>query len=130
MLPSAGEVRLAWDGVLGHVKHRTAAAFRSVEVVAVDSAVVLTVENRFLLQDCESRRDEVETALATHFGRPIPVRLIVKPETGDTPPARAAQVQPDEEHVDLTQLVDAPPGDAIDPHERLKQAFPGAEEVS
>jgi hypothetical protein len=35
----------------------------------------------------------------------------------------------DDEQIDLSQLVDAPPAAAIDPHERLKQAFPGTEEV-
>jgi hypothetical protein len=129
LLPSAGEVAAAWEGALAQVKRRTAAAFATARVVAVDSAVVVAVENRFLQADCEARRGEVEAALAAHFGRPVPVRITVGPDPADAPKPEAPSRRREEEHIDITQLVDAPAGDAIDPHERLKQAFPGAEEV-
>jgi len=60
----------------------------------------------------------------------VPVRVTVGAEPAGTPPVAAGdRGSLEEEQIDLTQLVDAPPGDAIDPSERLKEAFPGAEEV-
>jgi len=127
LLPSAGEVAAAWEAVLAEVKPAVRSRFGSAEVVAVDSAVVVAVDNVYLQADCEARRHEVEAALAHHFGRPVPVRVTV----GGGPPVTSRPAAPpaEEEHVDLTQLVDAPPT-TLDPHERLRQAFPGAEEVS
>ena len=127
LLPSAGEVASAWDAVLAEMKPSVRSRFASARVVAVDTAVVLTVDNAYLLADCETRRPDAEAALAARFGRPVPVRLTL---SGATPLSRttAASSATEEEHVDLTQLVDAPPP-TTDPHERLRKAFPGAEEV-
>jgi DNA polymerase-3 subunit gamma/tau len=127
LLPSAGEVAAAWESVLAAVKPAVRSRFSTARVVAVDSAVVIAVENRFLQADCEARRGEVEAALATRFGRPVPVRVTV----GSAPnePARPRDAQAEEDQIDLGQLVDAPPAAAIDPSERLMQAFPGTEEV-
>ena len=129
MLPSAGEVAAAWESVLSQVKPAVRSRFATARVIAVDTALVLAVENRFLQADCEARRGEVEAALAARFGRPVPVRITVGPDSAGPAAPRTGTGRPDEEHIDLSQLVDAPPGDAIDPSERLKQAFPGAEEV-
>ncbi|CAA9221198.1 MAG: DNA polymerase III subunits gamma and tau [uncultured Acidimicrobiales bacterium] len=126
LLPSAGEVAAAWEAVLADVKPAVRSRFGSAQVVAVDTAVVVAVDNVYLQADCEARRRDVETALANRFGRPVPVRITVG--TGTTATPRRAAPPAEEEHVDLTQLVDAPPA-TLDPHERLRQAFPGAEEV-
>jgi len=130
LLPSAGEVVVAWEAVLAQVKPAVRSRFATARVVAVDSALVLAVDNRFLQADCEARRSEVEAALATRFGRPVPVRITVGPgaEAPAAPPRRG-DGRAEDEQIDLSQLVDAPPADAIDPHDRLKQAFPGTEEV-
>ena len=127
LLPSAGEVAAAWEGVLATVKPAVRSRFSTARVVAVDSAVVVAVENRFLQADCEARRGEIEAALAARFGRPVPVRVTVG--AAPTEPARPRDVQAEEDQIDLAQLVDAPPAAAIDPSERLMQAFPGTEEV-
>ncbi len=126
LLPSAGEVVAAWEAVLAEVKPAVRSRFSSAHVVAVDTAVVVAVDNVYLQADCEARRRDVEAALAHRFGRAVPVRVVVGagPGAAPRPPAPTG----DEEHVDLTQLVDGPPA-AFDPHERLRQAFPGAEEV-
>jgi hypothetical protein len=128
LLPSAGEVAAAWEGVLAQVKPAVRSRFASARVVAVDSALVLAVENRFLQADCEARRGEVEAALTARFGRPVPIRITIGSATAEAP-APPSGHGPEEEQIDLAQLVDAPPGAAVDPHERLKQAFPGTEEV-
>ncbi|MEJ7763998.1 MAG: hypothetical protein WKF86_00720 [Acidimicrobiales bacterium] len=126
LLPSAGEVAAAWEAVLAEVKPAVRSRFGSAQVVAVDTAVVVAVDNAYLQADCDNRRGEVEAALANRFGRPVPVRVTV----GAGPAARPAPTSrgTEDEHVDLTQLVDGPPA-SLDPHERLRQAFPGAEEV-
>ena len=128
LLPSAGEVAAAWEAVLAQVKPAVRSRFATAKVVAVDSAVVVAVENRFLQKDCEDRRGDVEAALAARFGRAVPVRVVIG---AGGPPATTPAVDPrgEEEQIDLTQLVDAPPSAAIDHHERLRQAFPGIEEV-
>jgi len=128
-LPSVAEVGAAWDEVRSRLRPAARSRFANARVAAVDKAVVLAVENRFLQADCETRRAEVEAALAARFGRPVPVRLTVGPDTTQAASSRATPAQAEEEQIDLSQLVEVPPGDSIDPHERLKQAFPGAEEV-
>ncbi len=127
MLPSAGEVAAAWEAVLAQLKPAVRSRFGSARVTAVDSAVVLAVENRFLQADCEARRPDVEGALAARFGRPVPLRLIVDAGAGHAP-ARPGTSPAEEEQIDITQLVDAPPADTINVHDRLLQAFPGAEQ--
>jgi hypothetical protein len=73
---------------------------------------------------------EIETALASSFGRPIAVSLVVD---GESVPVRAAEVpadEPEDESVwDVEHLSDAGPG-VISPEQRLLEAFPGAEEVT
>jgi len=126
LLPSAGEVAAAWEAVLAGMKPAVRSRFATARVVAVDTAVVVAVDNPYLQADCETRRGDAETALAARFGRPVPLRITV-----GAGPARAPAASPaptEEEHVDLSQLVDAPPSPS-DPTERLLQAFPGAEEV-
>ena len=46
--------------MLASVKPAVRSRFTTARVVAVDSAVVLAVENRFLQADCESRRGEID----------------------------------------------------------------------
>ncbi len=128
LLPSAGEVAAVWEAVLADMKPAVRSRFATARVVAVDSAVVVAVDNPYLQADCEARRGDAEAALAARFGRPVPLRVTV--DTGPTraPAASSATASTDDEHVDLSQLVDAPPATS-DPTERLLQAFPGAEEV-
>ena len=134
LLPSAGEVAAAWEGVLAEMKPAVRSRFATARVVAVDSAVVVAVDNPYLQADCEARRGDAEAALAHHFGRLVPLRVTVGAGPTRTPAASPASsassaiASTEEEHVDLSQLVDAPPATS-DPTERLLQAFPGAEEV-
>lgn len=131
LLPSAGEVVAVWEAVLAEMKPAVRSRFASARVVAVDSAVVLAVDNPYLQADCETRRRDAEAALAARFGRPVPLRITVGPGTGPASRSTTAVAfasGPEEEHLDLTQLVDGPPATS-DPHERLRQAFPGSEEV-
>ncbi len=128
LLPSAGEVAAAWDSVLSEMKPGARSRFASAQVVAVDSAVVVAVDSAHLQAACEARRADAEAALAARFGRPVPLRVTIGTIGAGPANASGPAASTDEEHVDLTQLVDAPPTTS-DPHERLRQAFPGAEEV-
>jgi hypothetical protein len=78
-------------------------------------------------QKCEERRKDVETALATHFGRPIPLTLVVDGETTATAAAGPPASTPADEDVDPDELVDAPSAPPRSSIDRLTQAFPGAE---
>jgi DNA polymerase III subunit gamma/tau len=92
-------------------------------------AVVFAVSSDIMLRKCEEARPDLEAALAAHFGRPVPVRLIVDAAGAGPAPAEPGRGQPpaapDDDAVDLSELTDAPDaGSGID---RLTQAFPGAE---
>ena len=99
---------------------------------------------------CEDVRVEVEAALGSHFGTPVPLRLVVDedtsadgpagPTTVTTGPARDLAIAPvavaehdTEQHDLLDPIVLAaqtePAGAGLSPEDRLKQVFPGAEEV-
>jgi hypothetical protein len=77
----------------------------------------------------EKRRAEVEAGLAAHFGRPVPLRVVVG---DDVAPAaadlgRGASPVPEDDVIDVHELEDAPSaGSGV---ERLAEAFPGAELV-
>jgi hypothetical protein len=74
-------------------------------------------------QQCERLRAEVEAAIAARFGVAVPLRLVVEREgerSGEPPVS-----EPDD--IDLDGLQDAP--EVTSPEDRLRQAFPGAQEV-
>jgi hypothetical protein len=94
-------------------------------VDVADGAAVLALPNEIMRGKCEERRPELERVLAEHFGRPVPVRLVVDPAVAPTAAAPGGRPLPEpDDHVDLDGLVDAP-----DDHrtgiDRLTQAFPG-----
>jgi hypothetical protein len=88
---------------------------------------VFALPNAVHRDRCEERLADVEAALSAHFGRPVPLRLVVDeqalPRFGapEAPEAR-------DEDVDLDGLQDAPAA-ITSAAERVKQAFPGAQEV-
>jgi DNA polymerase-3 subunit gamma/tau len=126
-LPSRDAITKAWgDTVLGALPPRARSRLAGGRFLAVDDgAAVYALPNQIHAQRCEEVRPEAEAALAAHFGSPVPLRLVV-----DTAPSPAAQVPspPPEEDVELDDLRDAAPA-VTSPEERVKQAFPGAEEV-
>jgi hypothetical protein len=108
------------------------------------TTAVLAFPNAPHRDACEPMRAQVEDALAAHFGRPVPLRLVVdgggapaaaadpRPGTGGPVPApddEGVELPPDpgpEEYYDASELVDAPPETAVDPVARVAHAFPGA----
>ena len=135
--PTRDELTLAWgDSVLGALGRRAAVRFQVGRFVSADGGVaVFALPNAVHRDRCEEVPLEVESALSAHFGRRIPLRLVVEgqaagpapgPASAATAPEPAAET--DNEVVDWRDLEDAPPGLAS-PLDHVMQAFEGAEVV-
>jgi hypothetical protein len=121
------------SSVLGSLKGMSKAIYQGGRVVTVaDGSVVFALGNGPTRDRAEKMRPEVETALANHFGRPVPLRLIEESQASAfggaataTEPTTTEVTEADHEHIDVTELTDASdvPGTAAD---KLAQAFPGA----
>jgi DNA polymerase-3 subunit gamma/tau len=129
--PSRDALTLAWgDVVLAGLAQRPKVRFGAGHFVGVDGeTATFALPNAVHRDRCEECRDEVELALATHFGRPVPLRLVVA-EPGTPPEAAPAGRQRDhDEEIDLTDLRDAPSIGLTSPVDHVIQAFEGAEVV-
>lgn len=144
-LPTTGEMAAVWkENILTAVSGKARSRFSIAEFVSSDGPkVVVNFPNEVHRKRCEEVLPEVEQALATHFGRPVPLDLVSGHDGGQKPdgsdvgsgpgpapkpkPAEPAAVElEDEEMIDVSELVDAPnaDGSVID---QLTKAFPGAE---
>jgi DNA polymerase-3 subunit gamma/tau len=132
-LPTRDELVMAWgDSVLPSLPARAKSRFAPGRFLRVDpDAVVFGLPNKIHAAKCEEIRPDVEAALAAHFGRATPLRIVVD-EGATPPPERGAPAPPAtdlaDEVVDLTELTDAPdaPATGVDV---VNQIFPGAEVV-
>ena len=126
-LPTRDELTMAWgDQVYPSLVGPARSRFSAGRFVTVDGgSAVFALPNAVHRDRCEERRAEVEEALATHFGRPVPLQLVVEAQAqpGVVPPPAMA-----DEDVDMDGLNDAP-ATVTSVAERVKQAFPGAQEV-
>ena len=120
-----------------------------------DGAFTLGVSNEATRLKCEEHRKDVEAAIASVVGGKVAVQLVIHtgPDDHDdavagggngggggggnggssnvVPFARDAPSvpMPDEEAIDLDDLIDAPPEAVVSPIDRLAQAFPGSQLV-
>ena len=125
--PSRDDLTAAWaDQVLPKLSQRARARYRVGRwTTAADEVATFALPNAFHCDKADDVRVEVERALSEHFGRHISLRLVVD----DGAPSAAPAARPvSDEAVDPHDLHDAPPGVAS-PEDRLREAFPGAEEV-
>jgi DNA polymerase-3 subunit gamma/tau len=137
--PSREELTMAWgDRILPSLRPAVKVYVATGRFLPSESSTaVYAVPDRGLLTRAEANRGEVEKALASHFGRPIALRLVLD----DGPPGRngpgAAALAPspsepetvdDEAAVDWAELEEAP-AKVSSPEQKLLEAFPGAEEV-
>lgn len=127
--PTRDELTLAWgDVVLAALPQRAKVRFGGGHFVGVDDvSATFALPNPVHRDRCEECRPEVEQALASHFGRPVPLRLIVV-EPGTPSSAGTVETQPDDE-IDLTDLRDAPAAEVASPVDHVMQIFEGAEVV-
>lgn len=85
--PSREELTLAWaDQVLEQISARARARFRAGRWVGGgEGEAVFALPDPVHRSFCEELRPEVERALSAHFGRPIPLRLVVDEPPGGPP---------------------------------------------
>jgi DNA polymerase-3 subunit gamma/tau len=129
--PSRDDLTAGWaDEVLPKLSQKARARFRVGRWVDADGEVAtFALPNTFHCDKAEDVRLEVEQALSEHYGTRVPVRLMVDDGAPAAAPSSAKATAPaPDEHIDPDELADAPPGLAS-PEDRLKEAFPGAEEV-
>ncbi len=129
-LPSREELTLAWaDHVLSRLRPVVKGLFGSGRFAAVDgAAATFAVPTDAMRAKCEARRSDVEAALAVHFGRPVPLRLVVDTSTAAQVADGGAAGVSLSDPVDLDDLRDVP-DDPRSHLDRLTEAFPGAEVV-
>jgi hypothetical protein len=138
-LPTRDELTLAWGDIVRPTlpqKVRSRWNGRFLEVTP--EGALYGLPNAITCDRCEEGRAEVEAALAAHFGRPVPVRLVVDDKSAPPPDALdPALLRREESAIDVDaeleaigpvdELEDA--GSAADGVSRLSEAFPGAELV-
>jgi DNA polymerase-3 subunit gamma/tau len=140
-------VREWGDGVLAALPARARARFRVGRFLAVDGRIaVYALPNETHRSYCEDVRAEVERVLGEHFGTPVALRLVVDddddgPRSGTEVPdaptgasatrtaATTVDVEPDLLDPAVLEAETDLAGAGPTPEERLKQAFPGAQEV-
>ena len=127
-LPSRDDLTKAWgDRVLRALSARAKGYLGSGRFLAVEpDGAVYAVANQQVLGRALESKAEAERALASHFGRPVPLKMIVDP--GGPPSDAPVDADEDLGREELEHLEDAEA--VISPEQRLMEAFPGAEEVS
>jgi hypothetical protein len=81
----------AWvASVLPALSGRARARYNAGTFTAVDDAAEFALPNPIHRDRCEELREEVEAALAAHFGRPVPLRLVVSAGGSAAPQERPA----------------------------------------
>ncbi|MDP8937595.1 MAG: hypothetical protein M3O23_07700, partial [Actinomycetota bacterium] len=109
---------------LAGLPNRARSRFRVGRFVAAEGEVAaFALPNGFHRDRCEEVRIEVERALSAHFGRPVPIRLLVEDES---PAPAAAPAPADDEAIDPEELRDAPAAGVVSPLDHVMQAFEGA----
>jgi DNA polymerase-3 subunit gamma/tau len=129
-LPTRDELTLAWgDTLLSKVPRAAKPRYAGGRFVAVDErGAVFALPNEAHRARCEEHRAGVEQVLGDHFGRPVPLVLVVDDGTPASPAPLPAERddEPVEEIIDVNELEDAP-ADNRSHVDRLAAAFPGAE---
>ncbi len=152
-LPSRDELVQAWgDHVIGRLRPKAKALYQAGRFVGVDGdRALFGLPNEIHRERCEELRGEIETALSSHFGSPIGLTLVVdagatadpvappvrsggrarppsgEPVPGESPTGADDEAEPIEELLDVDNLEIADVDTSAEA--RLREAFPGAEEV-
>ncbi len=135
-MPALIDLTSNWsDTLLPSLPQRSRARFSGGHWVdVVDGVAVFGLPNEPHAVRCEECRSEVETALAAHFGAPVPIRLVVDGSAPDPSAPRsvaaarraATDQNPVDESIDLDDLRNAR-GASSAGADRIAAVFPGAE---
>jgi DNA polymerase-3 subunit gamma/tau len=139
-LPSRDQLTKAWgDSVLAQLPRPAQVYLASGRFTEVsEGAATYALQGSGMLSRALAFQAEAEKALAAHFGRPVPLRLVVDegPSAPKEPPPRrpgaaamtgGADDEGEEAVYDLDrlgELADAPPPVPVE--QRILEAFPGA----
>jgi DNA polymerase-3 subunit gamma/tau len=134
-MPSRDDLTKAWgDSVLKQLPQRAKARFAPGRFVRVEGDTVeFALPNAIHRDRCDEVRGDVEAALSTHFGTAIRLQLVVDDGRAAAAPPPAEGVEPAEAEVEDMEpfepgeLTEGPAVTSVE--DRLKEAFPGAEEV-
>jgi hypothetical protein len=131
-LPSRDELTLAWaDQILPALGPKARARFRAGRFVEPNDAtkVAFALPSDVHRSRCLELRPEVEEVLGRHFGRAVPLELVVESEvsavTGPGPDIPLVPAE-DEENIDPAELMDAPAAGVTSPIDHVMQVFDGA----
>ena len=126
-IPTRDELTAAWaDVVLPKLAPKTRAIYAAGRWVDGEGdGGAFALPNEVHRTRADKHRADVEAALAAHFGGRVPLSLVVDEGQVTATPAPGGH---DDDVVDPRELSDAPPG-LTSPEDRLREAFPGAEEV-
>jgi DNA polymerase-3 subunit gamma/tau len=146
--PSREELTVAWgDRILPSLRPAVKVYVATGRFLPSEAEhAVYAVPDRGLLNRAEANRAEVEAALASHFGRPVRLRLVLDSDAPSAatepggvrrpgPPSSAAATRPagaepgDDDAVHEWADMEEAPAAVSSPEQRLLEAFPGAEEV-
>lgn len=130
-MPSRDDLTKAWgDTILKQLPQKAKARFSGGRFVSVAGEVAqFALPNSIHRERCEEVRGDVEAALTAHFGTPVRLQLVVEdgraaPLVDETTPSD----EPEEmEAFEPGEVADGPAVTSVE--DRLKEAFPGAEEV-
>ena len=119
-LPSREEMVLAWgDTILADLPNKVRVRFQAGRFLANDNeSVVFALPNQIHLGRCEEARGDVDAALRSHFGRPVPLRLTVDDSSTAPPPDFDATAAPPPD------TEEAPPPSAPADHDDRETADP------
>jgi len=123
--PTRDDLTLAWgDTILPALPSRARARFKAGRFVDVPDPGVAgyALPTPIHRERCAEVQGDVEHALAGHFGRRVPLKLLVEAEVGAPTPDEPD----DEELIDPRDLRDAPSPGVTSPVDHVMQAFEGA----
>jgi DNA polymerase-3 subunit gamma/tau len=128
-LPTRDEITKAWgDTVLGMLSRPAQVYMAGGRFTEVSNGVaVFALPDRGLMERATNFVAEAEKGLGDHFGRPVPLRLVV--DTGASAPRTPAEPPAEEGTYDLDDvrdLTDAPEVPVVPVEQRILEAFPGS----
>jgi DNA polymerase III subunit gamma/tau len=130
--PDRDALTLAWgDTILGSLTSRARALYQAGRFTEADERTcTFAVESEAQREHCERKREEVEGAIAAHFGTAVTLRLVVEDRAAAPAVPAVVVAEPDPLAVDLDEM----DGGVVEDNEtiataRVLDAFPGATEV-